>query len=220
MTEKNLYTDTEGTILSVGRYVSAFNSSQKKRPEELNPQWLKFINNFNESLFVLHKHKDGDQLLSKWYNHIKDSKSEEDIHSFVKMLWDEFIKDHQQINLIANDYYYHFVWEFILGVAFFIASPTALILFLPFLVNPVVLAPVFILTCIMIPLIAHFMLINPASKHLKLGQTLKKSLSFENSSDHEIKQFRTTFFKEKNYEEAKKEISDQYDNLQNSPDFI
>lgn len=212
MSEKDFYTDAETTILAVGRYVSAFHFAQKKRPKELSREWLTVMDNFIESLRVLDKHKKGHQLLLEWYDR-RSSTPRKQIHSFVNDLWGEFTKDQERIKLIANDYFRRCVWEFILGAAFCIASPTALILLLPFLGNPVILGPVFILTCIMIPLLAHFMLINPASKHMNAGLTLNKAFSFENSSGAKQRQFRDTFFNERYYEEAKQDILEQYDIL-------
>ena len=212
MAEKDFYTDAETTILAVGRYVSAFHLAQEKRPKELSPEWLTVMDNFIESLRVLDKHKKGHQLLLEWYAR-KSSTPRRQIHSFVNDLWSEFAKDQERVKLIANDYFRRCVWEFILGAAFCIASPTALILLLPFLGNPVILAPVFILTCILIPLLAHFMLINPASKHMNAGLTLNKAFSFENSSEPKQKRFPGAFINEANFEEVRQEISEQYNIL-------
>ena len=210
----NLYTDAEITIAAVARYVSAFHFAQTKQGE-LTPEWPLVMDNLVESMRVLDEHQDGHQLLLAWYGQ-KTHCPRENIHQFINQLWADFARDHVQVRAISNHYFRRCVWEFMFGAVLCIGSPTVLVLLLPLLANPVILAPVFILTCIMLPLLAHFLLINPGRKNLNASQTLDQALSYATPSESVVRPFRDVFFKESKYDSSKAEITAQYNVLNNA----
>lgn len=217
MVVDGLYSDAEIIIAAVGNYVSAFHFVQKKQ-KELKLEWQLVMDNFNESLRLLEKHQNGHQLLLTWYAQ-RTHNPKDNIHQFVNALWADITRDHAKVALIANDHFRRCVWEFILGVTLCVASVTSLVLLLPFIANPVILAPVFILTCMMIPLLAHFLMISPGIKDWNAAKTLNKTLSDALPSMSGNRPFRDAFFKEGVCESSKKDIADQYNILDNVPNI-
>ena len=129
----------------------------------------------------------------------------------------DFAEDSAQVKAIANQYFRRCVWEFMFGTMLSVASVSSLVLLLPFLANPVILAPVFILTCMMIPLLAHFMLISPGINDWKAARALNKSLSNAIPNGAGNPPFRDVFFKEGQGEFLKADITAQYNLFDNAP---
>lgn len=208
MAVDGVYSDAEILIAAIGNYVAAFHFVQKSQPD-LKPEWQLVMDNFHKSLQLLEKHQRGHQLLLTWYEQ-RTYNPQDNIHEFVNKLWADMMCDHKAVTLIANDHFRRCVWEFIWGVTLCVTSVTFFVLLLPFLSNPVILAPVFILTCVMIPLVAHFLIINPGVKDWSAAKTLNKALSDASLSASGDRPFRDAFFKEGICESSKKDIIEQF----------
>ncbi len=208
MAVDGLYSDADIIIAAVGNYVAAFDCAQKKQ-KKIRPEWQLAMIHFHESLRLLEKHENGHQLLLTWYAE-RTHNPEDNIHQFIDKLWADMARDSIKIELISNDHFRRCVWEFIWGFTLCVASVSSLVLLLPFIANPVILAPVFILTCIMLPLVAHFLMISPGVNDWNAAKTLNKTLADALPSTPGHRSFRDAFFKEETCESSKKDIADQY----------
>ena len=188
-------TDADSIIKRVKSYVDA---CHKVVPEKLlKADEAVFLNHISQSLDILNRHPEGHLLLLKWYQQC----SYRDPHLFVSGLWKRMIMDSVKIKTIADQHMRDCVWGFIFGFVLCAAPPALFVVFLPILLNPVVLMTVFLLTCAALPILAHYLLVTPAKENLDASRTLHHTLK-----NHGL-------FKEPRLEAFKSEISAKCDML-------
>ncbi len=192
---------------AVNRYLEGFHLSVGKHPE-LGEEWSLVMDKLAEAIKILSRHSNGQTLLDAWYKKCRH-KPTGDIHLFIHELWKNLRKDAEAVRVIADEFFSHSVWKFTLGATLYGSLISGFILIAPFISNPVALAAVMLVSCVMLPLMTHFFLIMPGLHDLHASQSLNKVLEKtlpKNEAGESIS--RHAFFKEKQFDALRHDILD------------
>ena len=180
MLSKELHTNVELMIEALNEYTLAFKEGLKTKKlleQECLIGVADVLDNLNQSFCILSKDPRGYELLMNWYNQCTYKPQGNDIHLFLNEIKNKFFNESIVIKGIAKNYQYRGGVELLTGIVVLITSLVvfSLLLSLSVLLNPVIAAPVFLFTCVIIPIFANA-LINYGIENLAAKKTLTKTL--------------------------------------------
>jgi hypothetical protein len=185
MLSESLYTNVELMTEALNDYTLAFKEAMKTTnllEQERLTGIADILDNLNQSLCILSKDPRGYDLLMSWYNQCSHKHQGNDVHLFLNEIKNKFFNDSLAIKRIAKNYQYRGGLELLTGIAVLITSLVvfSLLLSLSVLLNPVIAAPVFLFTCVLVPIFANA-LINYGIENLAAKKTLTKMLETDPS---------------------------------------
>lgn len=124
-------------------------------------------------LRILLKHPNGPALLRRWYD---ARNSDEEATVFVANWIMKVKDDHLLIAGFASEYFCRSILKFSLGFVLCSVPPAIFVYLLPALSNPLLLAAVCLLTCILIPVMTHMFIMTPAKYDFEDSQILEKMI--------------------------------------------
>lgn len=205
MQAQSVLTDSMQVTQAIGIYLDELRKTSQNTDKTVT-DWASMMENLVEAVKILDRHPQGIQFISQWYTQATH-KPETNIHIFLRELWQKLLQDKAQILVIANEHLRQCIWKILLGLVVCITPPILFVVLLPFIMNPVVFVPVLLLTCVLLPLLGHFLLISNGIADLHANKVLKHIVSRSHLDDAGC---RARFFSESQYDPLRESIQEQY----------
>jgi hypothetical protein len=195
MLPQHIFTQPARITQAIGTYLDELRKASPD-PDETVAEWLLVMEHLAETVKILYRHPKGIKLITQWSVDMTH-KPQADIHQFLNELLQKLNQDQALMKVIANEHLFRSVWKLIVGLIVCITPPVLFVVLLPFIANPAVFVPVLLLTCVLIPLMGHFLFISKGANDFYASRVLKQTMP---ASKPDGANCRDVFFTDARYE--------------------